>query len=261
MISLCITESLKLGGEFSNVLTMFFKHRIMNIVYKTGGKNMKKIISTLLAFIVISSSTAFAFDDIKDTMYEKEITELAELGYINGYEDNTFRPEGKLTRAEAARLLIKALYPDQDTWGLDYSPIFSDLGSDHWAWEEIHALTFHQVINGFEDGTFRANENVTAAQAVNMCLKLTGYTPFIEKGTNPWYKGVMNTARTYGFIESLDLKADEYITRQQMAKLIYNTINTPLAVVTGWDGGLQQIELADGKDGREYRTLLTEAQE
>ena len=227
---------------------------------------MKKLISTIIALITIFTSTAFAFDDIKDTMYEKEITELSELGYINGYEDNTFRPEGNLTRAEAARLLIKAMYPKQESWNMEYFQVFADLGAEHWAWEEIHVLVALEIINGFEDGTFRPDENVTAAQAINMCLKLTGYTSFINKNTVPWHKGVMNTALKYGFTEALDLAPEDYITRQQMAKLIYNTINTPLAVVTGWtfDGTSGEpkatTEIADGKDGREYRTLFTENQ-
>ena len=223
---------------------------------------MKKLISIFLALTTVFASTAFAFDDIKDTMYEKEITELSELGYINGYEDNTFRPEGNLTRAEAARLLIKAQHPKQESWDMEYSQVFTDLGADHWAWEEIHALVAFNIINGFEDGTFRPDENVTAAQAVNMCLKLTGYTSFIDKNTNPWHKGVMKTASEYGFTESLEFAPDAYITRQQMAKLIYNTINTPLVIVTGWSGGgIVEMEIADGKDGRELRTLLLEAQE
>ena len=46
------------------------------------------------------------FSDVSEDRWSYgEITALAQAGILNGYEDNTFRPEQTLTRGEMAALL------------------------------------------------------------------------------------------------------------------------------------------------------------
>lgn len=73
---------------------------------------MKKIISALIFCIFISTSPkTYAFDDVypHDWYYSYIIT-MAEEGLVEGYEDNTFRPDDKLTMAEFSAMLANAFY-------------------------------------------------------------------------------------------------------------------------------------------------------
>lgn len=223
---------------------------------------MKKLLSVILAIAMVAGGTVFAFEDIKGNAYEKEIVELNNWGYVDGYEDGTFKPEESLTRAEAAQMMRMAMYPLEPFADMAYQEWFSDVDSYHWAWEPLQILAAHRVIDGFPDGTFRPEENVTVAQAFNMCLKMTGYTQYIEKDTAPWYDGVVKAAVQYGFTKDLDFEPEKDITRGQMAKLIHNTVNTPLVIVISWTTNvitqepIAETEIADGKAGRELMTLI-----
>jgi S1-C subfamily serine protease len=71
----------------------------------------KKIAIFTLIFLFISSTIAYAklstFKDVfPDKWYAKTIEEAYNLGLVNGYEDQTFRPEQYITRGEAAQIAL-----------------------------------------------------------------------------------------------------------------------------------------------------------
>ena len=224
---------------------------------------MKKLLSGILAAVMFASTSVFAFEDIKGHKYETEIADLKEWGYVTGYEDNAYCPDKTLTRAESAQMMRMALYPLEPFEDLACEQVFSDVVLSDWACEPIYILSSQHVINGFPDGTFRPEENVTVAQALNMCLKMTGYSDYIEKDTMPWYDGVVSAAVKYGLADGLILEPEKDITRGEMAKLIHNAVNIPVVIVTGWSMDEEtkeprpEIGIADGKDGRPFVTLIT----
>ncbi|MCI8478059.1 MAG: family 10 glycosylhydrolase [Oscillospiraceae bacterium] len=65
------------------------------------------------------------------------IAYAAEQGWVSGYLDGTFRPDQPVSRAEAVKLINAAL-GRQSTPTLSISP-FSDLPTNHWAYQEICA--------------------------------------------------------------------------------------------------------------------------
>ncbi|MDR0570570.1 MAG: S-layer homology domain-containing protein [Clostridiales Family XIII bacterium] len=92
------------------------------------------------------AEVAPSFPDVKDgAWYRDEVAEAASLGLIKGYEDGTFRPEGKVSRAEAVAMTNRLLGREpacEAALGAD-AP-FADVGEGHWAhghaWE---AATTH----------------------------------------------------------------------------------------------------------------------
>lgn len=80
---------------------------------------MKKLLSGLMAAVIAASggTMAFAkssvnFTDISDERYawaKDYIVDMAEQGYINGYEDNTYKPDNKVTRLETIVLFARAM--------------------------------------------------------------------------------------------------------------------------------------------------------
>lgn len=87
------------------------------------------------------SSETKSFDDVApDNPLYDHITAAASAGWISGYEDNTFRPDNPLTRAEAVcvfnRVLMRA--PDTDyIASAENMRLFVDVHSDMWAYDNI----------------------------------------------------------------------------------------------------------------------------
>ena len=73
-------------------------------------KELKKFVSVTLASAVLLCTNAFAaYTDVpEDSDVYSAVETLSTLGIINGYEDNTFKPEGNITRAEMCAVLCRA---------------------------------------------------------------------------------------------------------------------------------------------------------
>lgn len=66
------------------------------------------------------------------------ISSLVDQGIIQGYPDGTFRPNNKITRAEALTMLARALdLLNSDQTTPEWAPSFSDVEPDHWAYIPI----------------------------------------------------------------------------------------------------------------------------
>lgn len=129
---------------------------------------------------------------------------------------------------------------------------FTDFGISHWAFKYVHYLTGEgsyvdengnetesvHVIDGFEDNTFRPDENVTRVQLLKMAIAAFGdYTYYKEANANGGYpNGYIKTAADYGFSDGVDMKdINANATRGEAAKIISNTINIPLQAVLQCD--------------------------
>jgi len=68
------------------------------------------IVGVLLTVLMAASTaTAAALPDITGHWAEDDIRELVAMGAITGYPDETYRPEGTITRAEFSSVLRGAL--------------------------------------------------------------------------------------------------------------------------------------------------------
>lgn len=103
--------------------------------------------------------------DINGHWAEKNILALVQRGAITGYQDNTFKPKNKITRAEFATILVKALEL-KDTDG----KVFKDT-EKHWAKDNIAIASAHGIVNGYDSTTFGPNDPITREQMAVMVIK------------------------------------------------------------------------------------------
>ena len=146
---------------------------------------MKKRFSMLLALTMLLTSlipsfTAnAAFSDVDASHpYQEAISTLSTLKVINGYEDGTFAPDKDISRAEFTKMIVYMLGLGNLT-----TPIttFDDVPQTHWANPNIKTAYDLQIINGFDDGSFRPDQPVTYEQALKMVVCTLGYQPYAEQ--------------------------------------------------------------------------------
>jgi hypothetical protein len=137
---------------------------------------------------------------------------------------------------------------------------FSDT-TGHWAAKSIQGAVFKGYVDGYQDGTFRPEENITRAEFVKMVVDSLKFKtdPVDEK--SKWYANYMKTALENGLTvdgEYSNEQLDEKMTRLEMSKVVvrgtgeYNTddlkwmyLATSKGLVNGMDnqGGLGLNEL------------------
>ncbi len=169
------------------------------------------------------AQTGTVFPDVKaDRWSVMDIEFMAASGIVNGYPDGEFKPARKLTRAEFATLVCRFAELDD----AENEIAFPDLEADHWAYDEIMSLCESGLMQGYEDGTFRPEREITRAEVmvvVNKILgrnpsesyvKSLGLNPFNDLDINKWhYVVVMEATVTHNYYldsENLEIKWEDY---------------------------------------------------
>ncbi|MBP1993064.1 S-layer homology domain-containing protein [Paenibacillus eucommiae] len=119
----------------------------------------------------LTEKADIAFSDLSVSDWEyDEVSIAVKTGYIQGYEDGTIRVRNKITRQEIAALIAGMLElqmnagrkPNESATFKDHAQIAS------WSDKAVASMTAHNIIDGYEDGSFRPNEWVTRAEAIVM---------------------------------------------------------------------------------------------
>lgn len=219
---------------------------------------MKRVISMVVAAVMLMGTTAFAFSDMKDT----ENSVLTErLGIISGYPDGTFKPNQEVTRAEAAKIVSTALGFGENQKDMDRETTFSDVDEKHWANYYICICVAKGVISGFEDGTFRPEEKVTVEQMLTMLVSALGYGEY-AKMAGGYPAGYMAYAKNKGIIGEEKYSSDTAnATRENVMNFTANALHVPVVAVTGMDmtpfGEMAPVySVMDGSNGSLLQNLL-----
>ncbi len=106
------------------------------------------------------------------------------------------------------------------------TPTFIDVPSSHWAYPYVTTLASKKIISGYDDNTFRPNNNVTREEFVKMIVGATGLLTdgaecnFADIPSGAWYYDYIASAYSVGVVSGID---DTYfgvgrnITRQDVA--------------------------------------------
>lgn len=92
-------------------------------------------------------------------LYYEAIQTAYRTGIIDGYQDDTFKPEAPVTRAQLAKILALAFDLKADTIA-----VFQDVPSTHWSHEYVQALAGSKITTTGSTGLYRPNEQLTRGQ-------------------------------------------------------------------------------------------------
>ncbi len=94
------------------------------------------------------------------------ITACAAANIVHGYDDGLYHPEVQITRDQMAVYIARALLrPDGDADIPEpAAPTFSDVPSDHWAYKQIEYAVSQNVVQGYDDGSYRPEAVVDRGQ-------------------------------------------------------------------------------------------------
>ncbi len=204
-------------------------------------KNLKRLFSLVLALAMflsfnVSVSQAAVFDDVPDThKYAEAINLLSGLGIITGYGNGDFKPEGTITRAEAATIIVRTLGLDDDVEMGD--TIFTDVDGKHWASGYINIAVENGIINGFPEGTFLPEDDVTYEQIVKMVVCAIGHEPKAnELGVYP--DGYIRAASDAKVTKGISGLGSKPAPRGLVAQLIYNALEVEMMDATSYSTGI-----------------------
>ena len=146
----------------TNVATVDTTGKVTGVSSGSATITVKTKDGTKVATCNVTVKNPIAINDINKHWAESTITDFISNGYINGYQDNTFRPNNSITRAEFIKIFNKYFGLNKKS-----GKTFKDT-STHWAKDEIDIAVTYGVINGYPDNTFKPNEPITREQAAKI---------------------------------------------------------------------------------------------
>ena len=157
--------------------------------------------------------------------------------YIVGYEDGTFKPENNMTRAEAAAIFARNIAERKGENISSGKSSFTDVNSKLWYNNSIAYLEKYNIISGYNDGTFRPEEQITRAEFVTMCMRFYGMFEditasnkniFNDVPKSHWASGYIYNAIAMKWIEGYadgTFKPDSNITRAEVVAIVNRVLD------------------------------------
>lgn len=210
-------EQLALYGSLALVVEDYI--RTLSKTAPAAGFTYKKEgrITIAGSFKDVPVSSHWAFEYI-EKLYEEDI--------IKGYgTSGEFRPENKVTRGQAAKMVALAAVLDYEGLVAD----FSDVAEDYEMSPYIAALVAKAAIKGYDDGSFRPLENIKRshlAKIVVMAFDLEmgdGSVDLTDIATNSekeYIEILASNGLVKGYGETKDFRPDRTISRAELAKIL-----------------------------------------
>ena len=178
----------------------------------------KSLFVGVFALMLVSGSVN-AYTDIDGHWAQKEITNLSLNGIVSGYDDNSFKPDKNMTRAELTTVINRLL--GNSIENTKYVP---DINAKDWFYSEIRKGIESGVIKGDANGYVRPNDLVTREEAIVMIQRaivpitsnaiMNNYSDFNE--ISEWSKRAITTFISENYIKGYEdntIKPKNYITR------------------------------------------------
>ena len=185
---------------------------------------MKKLIALLLAVLTLLSVVSAAdFTDAKemDEKYVPAVEEMVKLGVINGFEDGTFRPNGTLTRAQAAKIICTMLVGADKVDAITAASAgFVDVPAGNWAEKFINYCAEKQIVAGVGNDKFNPNGELTGAAWGKMLLAAYGH-PAEELTGTKWFSNTQKAIREKG-LNFQAYVSDSPTSREKACQLAFN---------------------------------------
>ncbi len=188
-------------------------------------------INSLLPLAVMIKQTGF-----KDTGGHwggQYLEVMASQGIINGYSDNTFKPDRQITRAEFTAILAKSsgLLPDQSSGGG-----FNDVPESHWAASAISLARQQGWVGGYPGNLFLPDRPITREEMVSILVRYGGLTDvesdllqdFQDNArVSGWARKVMNIAVARELVKGYNgrLRPGDNTTRAEAAVMFYQFLD------------------------------------
>ncbi|MFN7160036.1 MAG: S-layer homology domain-containing protein [Candidatus Gracilibacteria bacterium] len=213
-----------------------------------------------------SAIQAVFLDVPTDAPYAKAVFELKKQGILQGYPDNTFRPEKIASRVEALKMLLESSalersdvipsyerYMENEKVG-DFI-VFNDIPKDSWFAPYILKASRLNMISGNPDGAFVATKPVNYSEFLKMMLLLErdsisedeGKTsPFPGVDPNQWYTPYFARAKALKLLPidgETEMNPSEELSRGKIAMLLYTARVLRTKSSENMNGGKNMQEL------------------
>ena len=185
------------SGWYYQPVEYVWQHGIMKGVadnrFSPFGLTTRAQIVTILSRLsgdeIVGYSSSKLFKDVDPSLwYGDPIGWGVTNKIVNGYEDNTFRPNSPVSRQELAAFISR--YISYKKQSFTDSPLVSSFKDQSkiadWAKEAVEAIRLAGIIGGDDHGNFNPNSNATRAEIATMIMR------YMKNSADPMFDAFNN---------------------------------------------------------------------
>ena len=151
------------------------------------------------------------------------------FAYLNGYPERTFKPDGSMTRAEAAQMFYNLLLDKSTVYGNR----FDDVPSDAWYSTAVNTLSALGMISGVGNNKYEPERSITRAEFTSIAMRFAdatnaGENIFTDVHQNDWYYNFVVGSIKYGWISGYPdgtFRPNNTITRAEVTSIVNRMLN------------------------------------
>jgi hypothetical protein len=203
-------------------------------------RNLKKILSLALALVMtlsvmsVASATTYSDSSKISAKYAEAVDVLSGLGVFEG-DDEGFRPQDNISRAEVAAIIYRAATGDMDKDSVsiysDYD-VFTDVTAEKWYAGYVNYCANALYVRGVGNNEFNPKGNVTGYELLAMILRVVGYDQNEEFSGSSWKVNTAKLAKELGITEGIsETTLNKAASRELVAELLFRTL-TEANIVT-----------------------------
>ncbi|MDO4302060.1 MAG: cyclophilin-like fold protein [Clostridia bacterium] len=196
-------------------------------------KSKKKLLSTaIMAAVIFSTSVqAAVFRDVSDNSpYSDAVEYCTNNGLMSGTSDTEFSPDDYTSRA----MLVTILYRHQGNPETNGTVSFEDVTEGSWYYDAVKWASSNNIVSGYDAAHFGPTDLLTREQILSMLWRISG-SPEVSsdisysdrENISTYAETAVKWAIESNIIDNSDntLKPKEYISRGELALMLYNMLN------------------------------------
>jgi hypothetical protein len=191
--------------------------------------------------VVVDTYEDSPFIDVAiDSPTYDAVVALYYQGVVSGYDDGSFRPDNRVTRAEFSKMLVEASDIDYTSFNSsELAYCFTDVTDvpEQWFSTPVCVAKVKGWVSGYASGEFGPGLDINRAEASKIVLSAFAFSipgngtieemPFDDVKEGDWFVGVARAAMDNGIVGAAqDFNPNQQVSRSDVASMIYNAMLT-----------------------------------
>mgnify|MGYP000294100811 FL=1 len=152
------------------------------------------------------------------------ISFVKDEGIVEGYDDNTFKPDQRITRAEFTKIIVAANFARSAIETCESNDLFTDVSQSDWFADYVCVAKNDNIIDGYPNGTFKPEDFVNFAEAAKIVVGAFGIETNPEDHLGVWWRPYVFALAKIGGLPSTFSDPNQQLTRGDMAEIVYRVM-------------------------------------
>ncbi|PCI25361.1 hypothetical protein COB57_01385 [Candidatus Peregrinibacteria bacterium] len=163
------------------------------------------------------------FKDIKqENKFYSAVDYVYSNGIVDGYEDETFKTENAINRAEFTKIIMtSSSFENQIESCNNDSYAFPDTKGT-WMAKYVCVAKQNGIIKGYDNGQFKPGKTIQLSEALKIIFKVYNIDAGDAQAGDAWFTPYYRMAENNGLLAGVEKNPAKELTRGEAVQLIYN---------------------------------------